>query len=230
MALDRHDAYASFCAKSNYVTDQIVTCYPNKTLPCTNSKSPALQDIKNYVLASANNDATDSSSTLGPPASLDTYPFNTIQGIWQVDTHSAALGVAHLSSIIDDNTKSKINSHLVNWVYDGEFNSISLLMVDQVALNGNALLSVLRNTCGQSELEETCGYEIPKPRLKRKPMSTLSFFAAVGFYLALGIGFAIMLRHYRRFYQHEEQVKRMEEDFKTAEEQIRRVVMAGEFT
>ena len=230
LALDRHDAYASFCAKTNYITDQIVTCYPNLTLPCTNSNSPALRDLKNYVLASTNNDATDSSSTLGPPASLDTYPFNMIQAIWQVDTHSATLGIAHLSSIIDDNTKSKINSRLVDWVYDGEFNSISLLMVDQVALNGNALLSVLRNTCGQSELEQTCGYEIPKPRLKRMSMSTLSFFVAVLFYLALGIGIAVLLRHYQKFYQHEEQVKRIkEEDFKTAEEQIKRV-MAGEFT
>jgi hypothetical protein len=180
------------------------------------------------VLASANNEASDSSSVLGPPASLDSYPFNTIQALWQVDTHSAAMGVAHLSSIIDDNTKSHINAHVVDWVYNGEFDSISLLLVDQVRLNGNALLFVLRNTCGQSELEE-CGRNISKPKVQQKLMSTLRFFITMAVYLAFGVWVAILIRHYRKYYNHEQQVKRMEHDLQAAEEQIQRV-MAGVFT
>jgi hypothetical protein len=229
LALDQHDAYASFCAKTNYISDQIVTCYPNNTLPCTNSKSPALAMLKEYALASTNNEATDSTYVLGPPQSLDTWPFNIIQGLWQVDTHSAAFGVAHVSSIIDDNTKSRINAHLVDWIYNEEFDTISLLMVDHVALNGNALLSVLRNSCGQSELsKDECGMAISKPRLKRKPMSTLSFSVTVAVYLAFFVWVAVMMRHYKKYYQSEQLEKRMEEDLRAAEEQIKRV-MAGEF-
>jgi hypothetical protein len=230
LALDRHDAYASSCAKMNWINDEIVTCYPNNnnTLPCTKPNSSVLDDLKTYVLASANNEASDSSSVLGPPASLDSYPFNTIQALWQVDTHSAAMGVAHLSSIIDDNTKSHINAHVVDWVYNGEFDSISLLLVDQVRLNGNALLFVLRNTCGQSELEE-CGRNISKPKVQQKLMSTLRFFITMAVYLAFGVWVAILIRHYRKYYNHEQQVKRMEHDLQAAEEQIQRV-MAGVFT
>jgi hypothetical protein len=228
LAMDHHDVYTSSCAKGNFISDEIVTCYPNnKTLPCSSPSSPVLEDLKSYVLASANNEPSDSQYVLGPPQSLDYYPFNNIQALWQVDTHSAALGVAHLSSIIDDNTKSHINAHLVDWVFDGEFDVISLLMVDHVRLNGNALLSVLRNTCGQTELED-CGTEISKPRLQHKPMSTLSFFVTVAVYLAFGIWVAIAIRHYRRYYNHEQQVKRMEQDLKAAEGQFKRV-LAGEF-
>jgi hypothetical protein len=229
LALDQHDAYASFCAKTNWISDQVVTCYPNNTLPCTNSKSPALAMLKEYALACTNNEATDSTSVLGPPQSLDAWPFNIIQGLWQVDTHSAALGVAHVSSVIDDNTKSRINAHLVDWIYNEEFDTISLLMVDHVALNGNALLSVLRNSCGQSELsKDECGMAISKPRLKRKPMSTLSFSVTVAVYLAFFVWVAVMMRHYKKYYQPEQLEKRMEEDLRAAEEQIKRV-MAGEF-
>lgn len=230
LALDQHDAYASSCAKSNYISDQIVTCYPNGTRPCTNSKSPALSMLKEYTLASANNEPTDSTDVLGPPESLEIWPFNMIQGLWQVDTHSAALGVAHVSSIIDDNTKSRINANLVDWIYNGDFDAVSLLLVDHVALNGNALLSVLRNTCGQSELSnDECGTAISKPRLKRKPMSTMSFSVTIAVYLAFFVWVAVMMRHYKEYYQPEKQAKRLEEDLRTADEQFKRV-MAGEFT
>lgn len=230
LALDQQDAYTSFCGKSNYISEKIVTCYPNnRTVPCTNAKSPTHSMLKEYVLASANNDATDSAYVLGPPKSLDVWPFNIIQGIWQVDTKSAASGVAHVSSVIDDNTKSRINSQLVNWIYNGEFNGISLLMVDNVALNGNALTSVLRNACGQSELgEEECGTAIGKPKLKRKPLSTLSFGFTLSVYLFFVVWIAVMLRHYRKFYRPEEQSKRLENDLKVVENEFKRVIV-GEY-
>jgi hypothetical protein len=231
LALDRHDAYASFCGKSNYIGDQIVTCYPNNTLPCTNSKSPSHSMLKDYVLACANNDASDSSYVLGPPESLCDYPFNSIQGLWQVDTHSAAMGVAHVSSIIDDNTKSRINADLVDWIYNGEFDAISLLMVDHVALNGNALLSVLRNTCGQSELaDDSCGMAISKPRIKQKLMSTLSFSVTIAVYLGFLVWIAVMFRHYKTYYQHEHQMQRMKDDLKAAERQVQNVMACGVLT
>jgi hypothetical protein len=230
LAMDRHDATASSCSKGNYVSDQIVTCYPNNSsLPCTKPNSPVLDDLKAYVLASANNDPTDSRYVLGPPSSLDYFPFNKIQALWQVDTHSAALGVAHLSSILDDNTKSHINAHLAGWIYESEFNAISLLMVDQVQLNGNALLSVLRNTCGQSEMmEDACGTEISKPKLRHKPMSTLTFFATMTVYVAFGIWLAIMLRHYRKYYNHDQQVQRIKQDLAVAQSQVNQAIFAGE--
>jgi hypothetical protein len=227
LAMDRHDAYTSSCAKGNWIPDQIVTCYPNNTLPCTNPSSPVLQDLKRYVLASANNEPSDSTYDLGPPQSLDFYPLNKIQALWQVDTHSAALGVVHVSSIIDDNTKSRLNAHIVDWVYSNEFDAISLLMVDHVRLNGNALLSVLRNQCGQSEMED-CGSNVSKPKLQHKHMSTLYFYVTVAVYAAFGVWVAVLFRHYRKYYNHEQQVKRMEQDLKAAEDQIQRV-LAGEF-
>ena len=230
VAMDHHDAYASSCAKSNWISSLTVTCYPsNNTVPCTKPNSPTFDDLKNYALASANNEPSDSKYELGPPESLDVYPFNNIQALWQVDTHSAALGVAHLSSIIDDNTKSNINALIVEWVYNREFDAMSLLMVDHVRLNGNALLSVLRNTCGQTELEDACGTQISRPKLQHKPMSTMSFFTTVAVYVAFGIWIAIALTHYRKYYNHEQQVKRLEQDLQAVEDQFKRV-MAGEFT
>jgi hypothetical protein len=230
LAMDRHDASASSCAKGNYVSDQIVTCYPNNnTVPCTKPNSSVLDDLKAYVIASANNDPTDSRYVLGPPASLDYFPFNKAQALWQVDTHSAALGVAHLSSVLDDNTKSRVNAHLVDWVYHSEFDAISLLMVDRVQLNGNALLSVLRNTCGQSEMsEDACGAAVNKPKLRQKPMSTLTFFATVIVYAAFGIWLAIMLRHYRKYYNHDQQVQRIKQDLAVAQSQVNQAIFAGE--
>mmetsp|Transcript_31513 Transcript_31513/g.52587 ORF Transcript_31513/g.52587 Transcript_31513/m.52587 type:complete len:461 (+) Transcript_31513:338-1720(+) len=244
LAMDRQDAYASSCAKANYVGDLLVSCYTNtttsssrssSTLPCTNPQSSLHQALQDYVLASANNEPTDSNSELGPPASTYYYPFNELQALWQVDGISAALGIAHVSTLIDDNTKSKVNAHVVEWIYDGLFDSISLLAVDHVRLNGNALLSVLRNQCGQSELssawssyqedrdnadnyqpnnvnDSVCGRDLSKPKVQGKPMSTLSFLLSVVVFVAFGIWILILLEHYRRYYNHQEQLRRMEVD------------------
>jgi len=246
LAMDRHDAYASSCAKPNWVQDLLVKCYSNSTttsstasnsnLPCTNPHSTHHQALKEYVLASANNEPTDRNDVLGPPASTYSYPFNEIQALWQVDTTSAALGIAHLSTLIDDNTKSKVNAHIVDWVYEGLFDSISLIAIDHVKLNGNALFSVVRNQCGQSELSSSsysqnqdddynyndvvCGKAIAKPKLQTKPMSTISFFATVIVFLAFGIWMAILLEHYRRYYNHQEQMKRMEIEVQAAKQQF----------
>jgi hypothetical protein len=227
LALDRHDS-SSFCGKMNWVKDQVVTCYPNGTLPCTNKNSPVFENLREYMLASANDEPSDDSSTLGPPASLDTYPFNEIQALWQVDGHSAAMGISKLSSLIDDNTKSHINEKLVDMIYEGEFQAISLLAVDHVRLNGNALLSVLRTACGQSDLEE-CGVQISKPRMQRKPMSTLSFLATVAVYTAFFVWMSVLARHYFQYYQHEKQMKRMEQDIKVVEQQLKAALGGGEF-
>ena len=182
LALDGQDKYGSFCGKSNWVESQVVTCYPSPSVKCTDKDSQALAALQQYVLASANNEATDDSSTLGPPADLYEYPFNEIQALWQVDTTSAAMGISHFSTLLDDNKKSKVNAEMVDMVYDGDFNAISLFAVDNVALNGNALLSVLRNTCGQSTLTDLCGKEISKPKMKYMPMSKILFCVLVALY------------------------------------------------
>jgi hypothetical protein len=245
LAMDRHDAYASSCAKQNYVEDSIVTCYSNKDniLPCTDRKSIQHRRLKEYAMSSANNEPTDNNNILGPPASSYYYPFNEIQTLWQVDGISAALGVSHVSSIIDDNTKSHLNARIVDWIYDdNNFNTISLLVVDHVKLNGNALSSVLRNRCGQSELSFDyynnnnnddnnnnnnnnvynnygipCGTAVPKPHLRQgKPLSTLSFFVTAYICGVFGIWIAIFLAHYRKHHNHTEEVQRLEGDINDA--------------
>jgi hypothetical protein len=235
LAMDRHDVYAGSCAKQNYVANRIVTCYSsnNEILPCTDHKSVQHRKLKEYALASANNEPTDSNSVLGPPASTYYYPFNEVQTLWQVDGISAALGVSHVSSIIDDNTKSHLNARVVDWVYNEEFDGISLLAVDHVRLNGNALTSVLRNRCGQSELsygendnhqghgqsqwEIPCGTAIRKPQIRQgKPLSTLSFFATAMVCMVLGMWIAVGLAHYRKHHDHEKEVEILEKDLKKA--------------
>mmetsp|Transcript_1891 Transcript_1891/g.2173 ORF Transcript_1891/g.2173 Transcript_1891/m.2173 type:complete len:549 (-) Transcript_1891:159-1805(-) len=240
LAMDRHDAYAGSCAKQNYVADSLVTCYSNKddVLPCTDRKSIQHRKLKEYSLASANNEPTDSDNVLGPPSSTYYHPFYEIQTLWQVDGVSAALGISHVSSIIDDNTKSHLNARIVDWIYEDSFDAVSLLVVDQVQLNGHALSSVLRNRCGQSELsyeyyynndennddnnymydyDIPCGSAVPKPHLREgKPLSTLSFFVTAFVCVVFGLWIAIFLAHYRKHHDHREEVKRIERDFQVA--------------
>jgi hypothetical protein len=240
LAMDRHDYYAGSCAKQNWVEDEIVTCYSSDddSVPCTDRKSDKHRKIKEYALASANNEPTDSNYVLGPPASTDYYPFNEIQALWQVDGVSAALGVSHVSSIIDDNTKSHLNARVVDWVYTEQFDGISLLAVDHVRLNGNALTSVMRNRCGQSELsyglyeeggdnsdrgydhsqsEIPCGTALRKPHIRQgKPLSTLSFFATALVCMVFGLWIAVGLAHYRKHHDHEKEVKILEQDIQDA--------------
>uniref|UniRef100_A0A7S0TDG6 Phosphatidylinositol-specific phospholipase C X domain-containing protein n=1 Tax=Pseudo-nitzschia delicatissima TaxID=44447 RepID=A0A7S0TDG6_9STRA len=239
LAMDRHDYYASSCAKENWVEDSLVTCYSTEDdiLPCTDRKSVQHRKIKEYALASANNEPSDSNYVLGPPGSTYDYPFNEIQALWQVDGVSAALGMRHVSSIIDDNTKSHLNARVVDWVYNEEFKAISLLAVDQVRLNGNALTSVLRNRCGQSELsydlydwdnadrndfdqseaEIPCGTAVRKPNVRHgKPLSTLSFFATVLVCMVFGLWIAVGTAHYKKHHDHQKEFESFEKDLQEA--------------
>ena len=182
LALDDHDQYASGCVKSNWIESQVVTCYPygmNSTVRCTNGRqSVPMQMLKEYILASANNEATDDSSTLGPPADLEAHPFNEIQALWQVSAKSAATGLAHLSSLLEDNRRSHVNAEMVDMIWDGEFDQISLFAIDNVHLNGNAILSVLRNTCGQSD-NEACGKDVSKPKMTYGSIGACSLATAI---------------------------------------------------
>ena len=176
LAMDGQDFHGTPCTKPNWVPNQLVSCYSNsqnKTISCTSrwNRDVKLQALKEYMLASANNEATDSNSMLGPPANLYKYPLNEIQALWQVTTASAVTGVSRMSSILDDNRKSNLNEELVSMIYESEFDAISVLAVDNVALNGNAILSVMRTSCGQSlpsnnqNTLEDCGQLLPKPQL-----------------------------------------------------------------
>jgi len=186
LALDGQDYYGTFCGKANYIEGEIVTCYPNTNTSCKTSPEP-LKALQQYILASANNEASDDKDSLGPPADLYYHPFNEIQALWQVSASSAAIGLAHLSSILEDNKKSGLNEDLVNMIYEGEFNAISLFAVDNVVLNGNALLSVLRNTCGQSQTD-ICGRELDRPKLTHFHLSRGQW---VGLAVALYIGWMV---------------------------------------
>ena len=166
LALDGKDSFpGSSCLKDNWVHNELVTCWTNGT-SCKTSDLP-YERLEDYVLQSANNDATDDSSTLGPPSNLYHYPLNEIQSLWQVSVQSAAIGLAHFSNILADNEASRLHVKVVDLIHRESMpGSISLLAVDNVAFHGNALMSVLRNRCGQSILTDVpCGPDLAPPRL-----------------------------------------------------------------
>jgi hypothetical protein len=76
--------------------------------------------------------------------------------------------MSHFSSILHDNEASNVNEMVMDMLYDNELHSVSLLALDNVAKNGNAILSVLRNACGQSIITDTdqCGAALPKPNVR----------------------------------------------------------------
>ena len=166
LALDGKDAYpGKFCGKENWIENQLVPCWTNGT-SCKTSLVP-YERLRDYILASVNNPQTDDNDQLGPPSTLVRYPLNEIQALWQVTGASAAIGLAHFSNILADNQASLLHEKLVDLIHqEGIPGSISLLAVDNVALHGNALTSVLRNRCGQSILNDVpCGPDLAPPRL-----------------------------------------------------------------
>jgi hypothetical protein len=203
LVLDGHDVSGTSCSKENWVERQLVTCYPNTTLQCTVSDVP-WQALQQYVLASANNEATDDRSTLGPPATLYDTPFNQIQALWQVTTASAVIGMSRVSSILQDNQRSRVNERVMDMVHGGEFfRAISLLAVDNVAWNGNALTSVLRNQCGQSILvgEQVCGDALSKPALTYTHLSAKQLVGiGVALYIAWFVYSVVYLKRPKLFY------------------------------
>lgn len=192
LALDSQDSSGSFCGKSNWVNEKTVTCYSypengsrvSTDVQCTKRKDEPLASLREYALESANNEATDDRYTLGPPADQESYPLNEIQALWQVDTQAVTKGLSHLSTLLEDNRRSRLNSQVVDWVYNGDFDQISLLAVDNIALYGNALLSVTRNTCGQSTAD-VCGKEIDPPRLTYVPLSWYVNGVSLGIFVAV---------------------------------------------
>jgi hypothetical protein len=177
LALDGYSSSGSFCGKGNWVEQQIVTCYsyPDSetrvSVQCTDSQtSEPLTSLHQYAMASVNNEPTDDVYTLGPAADLYNTPLSEIQALWQVDTDAVTKGLSHFSTLLEDNRRSQLNADIVDWVYKKDFDAIGLLAVDNVGLYGNALLSVLRNTCGQSTAD-VCGTEIDPPQLKYVPLT-----------------------------------------------------------
>jgi len=196
IAVDRHDMYASFCGKANWAQDQLVTCHSRyyqaqqrdagadnengntdaqlSYVHCTDTTGTGiskLSALQSYVTASTNSDPTDDANELGPPYDESYYPFNQIQGFWQVDAASVQIGIMHASNLLDDNMRSKVNEEMVKMAYNGEFNAISVFALDNVALNGNAMLSVLRNACGQSVIDDdldvnSCGTDLLLPNMQ----------------------------------------------------------------
>ena len=193
IAMDGQDYYGTPCAKPNWVEEELVPCYI-KSLSCTHRTSYLPSKLKSYILQSTNNDVTDDKHTLGPPANLYQYPLNEIQALWQVTSASAMIGMSRMSSILEDNRRSRLNEVLVSMIHQNEFQAISVLAVDNVALHGNAILSVLRTACGQSNLEE-CGSALAAPRLTYFQFSNLGQYMLVATYVlvVLGIGVSVGL-------------------------------------
>ncbi|CAB9522541.1 1-phosphatidylinositol phosphodiesterase [Seminavis robusta] len=197
LALDGQDYYGTPCAKPNWVESQLVGCY-SQTLSCVRHDTVQFNALTSYILASANNEPTNDRSVLGPPANLVNFPLNEVQALWQVTAASAVIGTAHSSSILHDNEKSDINEYVMNMVYQGQLlDAVSVLAVDNVAKNGNALLSVLRTACGQSSdlTAESCGLAIDKPKLSYFRFSKLGFAMLVSVYvlIVLWIGATVVV-------------------------------------
>ena len=101
--------------------------------------------------------------------------------VYEVDTESAQIGLMSASNLLEDNSRSNINAQLVSLVYAGNYDHISLFTMDNVAMNGNAMFSVLRNACAQQSLISTgrrtttndyddtvslpCGRDLPMPTM-----------------------------------------------------------------
>jgi len=199
IAVDRHDMYASFCGKANWAQDQLVSCHSRyyrgqqqqgedndrdegnnnaqnqvSYTHCTDTTGTGvgkMASLQAYVSASTNNEASDDPNSLGPPADEYYYPFNQIQGFWQVDATSVQIGIMHASNLLDDNKRSRVNEEMVRMAYRGKFNAISVFALDNVALNGNAMFSVLRNACGQSVIKDdgndpACGMDLVMPNMQ----------------------------------------------------------------
>jgi hypothetical protein len=78
--------------------------------------------------------------------------------------------------------------------YNGEFNAISVFALDNVALNGNAMFSVLRNTCGQSVVDmdassssssQPCGQDLKIPDMNASHM--LPFVWGIMVFVVYGV-------------------------------------------
>jgi hypothetical protein len=186
------------CAKENWIANEIVTCYPpggnknNKKTTCTTSDVP-WHSLQSYLLQSANNDATSSDNKLGPPADLYQTPLFEIQALWQIDTHAVLAGMAHWSSILNDNRQSRLNEKVMRMVYDDSFQSISLLAVDNIAMHGNALTSVLRNRCGQlADPSLPCGTNVPPPRLRYVHISPTQWLAVALLFYTVWFGYSVL--------------------------------------
>lgn len=159
----------NLCGKENWLSgNRMVSCV-YKGHSCTTSNVP-WQELRNTILQSVHNEPTDDRNVLGPPASTYYTPLNEVQAFWQVDLNSVLSGISKFSSILQDNQRSHLNAELVDMVYDQELESISLLGVDNVHLHGNALLSVVRNQCGQQDDSTfSCGQDLPHPIVRDEP-------------------------------------------------------------
>ena len=95
----------------------------------------------------------------------------------------AVIGVSRLSSILRDNKKSCLNKAIVDMFHVGMFDSISILAVDNVALYGYDLLSVICTRCGQASEMSLCGQALSKLRLVYFHISMLLFALLVSVYV-----------------------------------------------
>jgi hypothetical protein len=179
LAMDAQDYYGTSCSKENWDPNNLVTCWSNDKRPCIHSNEPWNQ-LKSYMNQSVNNEPTNDKYSLGPPANLQYTPLNQVQAFWQVDRNAVTKGLLHTSSILQDNRRSAVNEKVVQFFYSGALQTVGLLLaVDNVALHGNALTSVLRTACGQSDDSKTCGSAIPLPSMHDWPLLVLLTLALV---------------------------------------------------
>ncbi|GMH55762.1 hypothetical protein TrRE_jg12755, partial [Triparma retinervis] len=84
-------------------------------------------------------DYMDKVSKAGPGEA----PFYQMQALWEESTASVVIGELHLSSLVEDEEKSKLNSLIRNYIDSGRFSNINYVEVNNVCDGGVELKSSL---------------------------------------------------------------------------------------
>jgi hypothetical protein len=77
-------------------------------------------------------------------------PLYSLQALWEETDSSIAIGEAHLSSLLDDEKRSQLNSLLTQRIKSGEIDSskLNLVEINNVCDGGNELISALYGARG----------------------------------------------------------------------------------
>ena len=129
----------SICSNSNY--DDKLACWgtgsgdedhlASLAYCCWDGKDNAtpLKEMDDYTLRVSNENFTTA--------------FNQMQAFWQETTDSIVIGELHLSSLLEDEEKSKMNARLANQIQEGRFKNLNLVEVNNVCDGGLSLKAAL---------------------------------------------------------------------------------------
>ncbi|GMH73537.1 hypothetical protein TL16_g06221 [Triparma laevis f. inornata] len=144
------------CSAENY--DESIACWGTKSFT-KSSSDPANPDVFDCIeLENINVDALykdlsveeknglmttymDKVSQAGP--SQGSVPMYQIQALWEESVASVVIGELHLSSLIEDEAKSKLNALTASYVNADRFPNLNYIEVNNVCDGGPELLAAL---------------------------------------------------------------------------------------